>query len=337
MKKNKIKTVSSQLTHLFVSLFVIILILVNLSFLLISFLYIYNHAEDQSKEVIETVEENLDPKYSWSDLLDAYLAKQDDDAIILTTPQGKNYYSEDAHETLKEIDRQRKYKNIVFLKDHIYFLNQRTHHGFRIRVAIDIDELFELIIWLWGIMIDLNLLAICISVPLIRRLSHKWSQPIQLMNTEIKDIQRSNSAENKITIPEQPLEIRRLAISFNNLLDFQNRALKREQQFVSDASHELKTPIAAIRGHVNLIKRRGKSNPEIVEPSLKYIDSESRKIERLVNELLTLGRINRDDAGTPRIDLVSVILEVVAEVEAIYTQRIDIFCARSSGIFYSRN
>lgn len=114
MKKNKIKTVSSQLTHLFVSLFVIILILVNLSFLLISFLYIYNHAEDQSKEVIETVEENLDPKYSWSDLLDAYLAKQDDDAIILTTPQGKNYYSEDAHETLKEIDRQRKYKNIVF-------------------------------------------------------------------------------------------------------------------------------------------------------------------------------------------------------------------------------
>ncbi|EFD99423.1 hypothetical protein HMPREF0891_0988 [Lactobacillus crispatus 214-1] len=73
------------------------------------------------------------------------------------------------------------------------------------------------------------------------------------MNSEIQDIQK-DGATTKITVPNQPLEIKQLAKSFNNLLTFQNKALQREQQFVSDASHELKTPIAAIRGHVNLIR-----------------------------------------------------------------------------------
>lgn len=98
------------------------------------------------------------------------------------------------------------------------------------------------------------------------------------MNMEIKDI-RKNGKKDQITVPTQPLEIKNLAKSFNNLLAFQKKALEREQQFVSDASHELKTPIAAIRGHVNLIKRRGKSNPEIIPTSLNYIDVESKKLE----------------------------------------------------------
>ena len=95
-------------------------------------------------------------------------------------------------------------------------------------------------------------------------------------------------------MPQQPLEIRKLAQSFNNLLAFQKQALQREQQFVSDASHELKTPIAAIRGHVNLIRRHGQAKPEIIPKSLDYIDTESKKMEILVNDLLTLGRIERN-------------------------------------------
>ncbi|GAA3639291.1 HAMP domain-containing sensor histidine kinase [Lactobacillus hamsteri] len=322
MKKNKVKTTTSQLTHLFVSLFVAILILVNIAFLLISSAYIYNHAKDQSEEVIDTVKDNLDPKYDWSAMLDAYLAKQDDDAITLTTPQGVTYYSEDAHETFKKIDHQKHYKNMIFSKKHIYFLNQETHHGFTIRVALNIDELFELITWLWIIILGLNLIAIFISIPLIRRLSHKWSQPIQTMDTEIQDIQKAQQKESYITVPNQPLEIKNLAISFNNLLAFQNKALKREQQFVSDASHELKTPIAAIRGHVNLIKRRGKSNPEVIEPSLKYIDSESKRMETLINELLTLGRIDRNNEAISSTDLVKTIAEVVTEIQTVYPQEI---------------
>lgn len=322
MQKNKAKTTANQLTQLFVSLFVAILVLVNIAFLAISSGYIYYNAKSQSEQVIEAVEENLEPQYNWSTLLDAYLAKQDDDAIILTTPQGRTYYSEDAHETFKDIKRKRHYQNFVVSHKHIYFLATENHQGYQIRVALNIDELFNLIIWLLLTILGLNILAILISIPLIRRFAHKWSQPIQTMNAEIQDIRKNKATEKKITVPEQPLEIKNLAHSFNNLLSFQNKALKREQQFVSDASHELKTPIAAIRGHVNLIKRRGQSNPEIVSPSLDYIDSESKKMQMLINELLTLGRIDQNNDDVPAIDLIKIISDAVNEVQTVYPQKI---------------
>lgn len=320
--QNKAKTTAHQLTKLFVSLFVTILVLVNIAFLVISSAYIYYNAKSQSEQVIEAVEENLEPQYDWSALLDAYLAKQDDDAIILTTPQGRTYYSEDAHETFKDINHKRHYQNFAVSHKHIYFLTYEKHQGYQIRVALNVDELFNLITWLLLTMLGLNILAILISIPLIRRFAHKWSRPIQTMNSEIQDIQKKKAPEKIITVPERPLEIKNLAQSFNNLLSFQNNALKREQQFVSDASHELKTPIAAIRGHVNLIKRRGESNPEIIPTSINYIDLESKKLETLVNELLTLGRIERNNNNEQSADLVKVINEVTDEVQTVYPHKI---------------
>ncbi|XKU94866.1 HAMP domain-containing sensor histidine kinase [Lactobacillus acidophilus] len=318
MKKN---TTSAQLTHLFVGLFVAILLLVNIAFLIISSSYIYYHAKSQSEQVIQAVEENLEPKYDWSSLLDAYLAKQDDDAIILTTPTGKTYYSEDAHETFKVIGQKRHYQNFVFTKNHVYFLNQERHRAYQIHVAINVNELLNLITWLLFTMLGINIAAMLISIPLIRKLSYRWSRPIQNMNMEIKDI-RKNGKKDQITVPTQPLEIKNLAKSFNNLLAFQKKALEREQQFVSDASHELKTPIAAIRGHVNLIKRRGKSNPEIIPTSLNYIDVESKKLETLVNELLTLGRIDHYTNNDQNTDLVKIVQEVISEVQTVYPHTI---------------
>lgn len=320
--QNKAKTTTSQLTKLFVSLFVAILVLVNIAFLVISSGYIYYNAKSQSEQVITAVEENLEPQDDWSALLDAYLAKQDDDAIILTTPQGRTYYSEDAHETFKDINHKRHYQNFVVSHKHIYFLAREVHHGYRIHVALNVDELFNLITWLLLTMLGINLVAILISILLIRRFAHKWSRPIQMMNAEIQDIRKNKTPERKVTIPDNPLEIKNLAQSFNNLLSFQNNALKREQQFVNDASHELKTPIAAIRGHVNLIKRRGQSNPEIISTSLDYIDLESKKLQLMVNELLTLGRIDQNNDDVTPIDLVKIISDVVNEVQTVYPQKI---------------
>lgn len=320
--QNKAKTTTSQLTKLFVSLFVAILVLVNIAFLVISSGYIYYNAKSQSEQVITAVEENLEPQDDWSALLDAYLAKQDDDAIILTTPQGRTYYSEDAHETFEDINHKRHYQNFVVSHKHIYFLAREVHHGYHIHVALNVDELFNLITWLLLTMLGINLVAILISILLIRRFAHKWSRPIQTMNAEIQNIRKNKTPERKVTIPDNPLEIKNLAQSFNNLLSFQNNALKREQQFVSDASHELKTPIAAIRGHVNLIKRRGQSNPEIISTSLDYIDLESKKLQLMVNELLTLGRIDQNNDDVTPIDLVKIISDVVNEVQTVYPQKI---------------
>ena len=68
MKQAKAKTTTQQLTYLFVSLFGTILILVNITFLIISSGYIYYQADQQSEQVIDAIKQNLHSKYDWSEL-----------------------------------------------------------------------------------------------------------------------------------------------------------------------------------------------------------------------------------------------------------------------------
>lgn len=77
-------------------------------------------------------------------------------------------------------------------------MKTEKENGFQINIALNIDKLFHLIIWLFCTMLVINLLAIIISIPLIRRFSHKWSRPIQTMNTEIQTIQKNEPTQKKL-------------------------------------------------------------------------------------------------------------------------------------------
>lgn len=310
----KPKTTAQQLTRLFLKLFVSILFIINLAFVLISTTFIYRNAQVQANDLIENVKENIEERghhghggVKWNTLLDAYIARQDDDAIKIVTPKDKTFYSDDGEELFKKIDSNRHYNNIIFTSHSVYYLEQTKIWGYQVAVALNVDSLFELVIQLLISMIILNLLAIILCIPLIRRFAKKWSVSLEKMDHEILQIQNGTTEKKTITVPQQPAEIRRLAKSFNSLLTSQYKAMQREHQFVTDASHELKTPVAAIRGHVNLIKRRRKTNPEVVEKSFKYIDSESLRMQELVNELLELGRIKQLSEPVEKIDMVKVV------------------------------
>ena len=78
--------------------------------------------------------------------------------------------------------------------------------------------------------------------------------------------------------------------AMNNLLKRMRETYRQQARFVNDASHELRTPIAVIQGHANLLSRWGKKDEKILDESIAAICHESEHMQHLVEQLLFLAR-----------------------------------------------
>lgn len=132
--------------------------------------------------------------------------------------------------------------------------------------------------------IVISALIYLIGLLLIRRSSRRLSAPIQKLAQEAK------AGQERLALPENPAEVYELAQAFNGLLEQLNQKVAQESQFASDASHELRTPVTTIAGHASLLKRRWHEHPELVDESLSYIESESERLQGLIEALLSLSR-----------------------------------------------
>jgi signal transduction histidine kinase len=90
-------------------------------------------------------------------------------------------------------------------------------------------------------------------------------------------------------------ELGKLAASYDAMLDRLQEAFARERQFISDASHELKTPLTVINANAQLIRRWGDRDPAIRSESLDAIVDESRRLADMVNGMLTLAKADSGD------------------------------------------
>lgn len=112
-------------------------------------------------------------------------------------------------------------------------------------------------------------------------------------------------------------ELGELAATFDHMLDRLEAAFARQRQFTADASHELRTPVAAIRGHAELAQRHPGEIPEPVRRSLGRIEAEAQRMGVMVDDLLLLARL---DAGRPlareQVDLTRLALDAIEDARA---------------------
>lgn len=113
-------------------------------------------------------------------------------------------------------------------------------------------------------------------------------------------------------------ELGRLADAFNQLFACMESALVQLRQFVSDASHELRTPLSILQGETELLLKEPRE-PEEYHRALEVIDSELKKLSRIVEGLFTLAMA---DAGQLRLQREPLYLnEVLEEACALVTPR----------------
>lgn len=107
-------------------------------------------------------------------------------------------------------------------------------------------------------------------------------------------------------------ELQGIETALNGLLERIRASYKQQTQFVSDASHELRTPIAVIQGYVNMLDRWGKEDTAILEESIEAIQNEANHMQKLVEQLLFLAR---GDSNRQSLDMkVHELNEIMREV-----------------------
>lgn len=166
-------------------------------------------------------------------------------------------------------------------------------------------------------------LSLLIGLLYVRRLANRLSAPtLTLARAAKQAAANSEATQPELPQPSEPVEIGQLARDFNQLLAAQNGRLQRERQFISDASHELRTPIATIRGNLKLIERRGKQHPEIIPESLGFIDQESLRMQHLIENLLHLSRADRAEISLHPIDIDTLAQSVITHYQPLANQPI---------------
>ena len=172
-----------------------------------------------------------------------------------------------------------------------------------------------------------------------QRLNKRVLAPIQDIASMAETLSESNLS-NRINIAGTKNELKDLASVINRMLDRIERSYNSQKQFVSDASHELRTPISVIRGYTDMLKRWGKDDPEVLDEGITAISQETEGMKDLVESLLFLAR---HDKKTLMMEISSfepseLIQEVQKEETMVHTDyRFDLNRADSFRIKADRN
>lgn len=125
----------------------------------------------------------------------------------------------------------------------------------------------------------------------------RTSAPLRRFAATATEVDAGDLTPRLSSDSSMPAELRTLAESFNNMLDRLDSAFARQRVFVSDASHELRSPLTAIRGQLEVLGRNAAPSAEEIRHVERMAMVEIGRAERLVEDLLSLARLDEGGAG----------------------------------------
>ncbi len=168
-----------------------------------------------------------------------------------------------------------------------------------IEIIYSIHESVELMLTQLIIYVIASIVILLLAWRFYRRMLRKTLAPLDSVIASVSEVSVDNLDE-PIVIADAQADIAKLVDSTNELKvrlhdSFQTIEENQHklQQFVSDASHELKTPLTTIQGYSEILLRGKLDNPEKIRYSLENMLDQTKRLTYIVNELLELSKLDR--------------------------------------------
>jgi signal transduction histidine kinase len=148
-------------------------------------------------------------------------------------------------------------------------------------------------------------------------LANKALEPVRGVIAKAEQLNPSNLSER---LPEHETddEIRQLTVTLNNLLGRIERAFESHEHFIADASHQLKTPLAILRGELDVFRSKDRSAEEM-NAFAESASQELRHMSRLMDDLLLLAKMEAGSGSLTVRDvrLDEIVMEVISRFEVL--------------------
>ena len=199
-------------------------------------------------------------------------------------------------------------------------------------VGVPMQEVDETIIQLVGVAALLSLLAILGTVFAARSLVVRSLRPLNRVAATAQQVSQLKLDRGEVALavrvpPEDAnpaSEVGRVGQAINHMLNNVEEALAARQasetrvrQFVADASHELRNPLAAIRGYAELTRRDREKIPTDAAYAMSRVESEAERMSKLVEDMLLLARLDSGpDLDLQPCDLSEIVINAVSDARA---------------------
>lgn len=202
-----------------------------------------------------------------------------------------------------------------------------TPHG-KIAFGLPTANIDRSLGWLTWFSIAVSGIALVVTALVSREVLHRATRSLVRLTNTADDVSRLELERGAVEVPRVEVdpehennEVARLASAFNQMLGNVESALTSREEtesklrrFVADASHELRNPLAAIRGYAELAQRAPEEDSQF---AMGRITSESKRMSKLVNDLLLLARLDSDTRPEPSsVDAVEVLVNAVSDLQA---------------------
>ena len=194
---------------------------------------------------------------------------------------------------------------------------------YTIQIIKEVDIFEEFMESYFPTLIFILLLGIILSIIGAMYVSKNFIKRLKSLTATMNEI-KEKGITKRAEISELNDEIDKVNIIFNSMMDEVQEAFDEQGRFVSDASHELKTPLTALQGHLKMLKRWGKNDKERLDKSLDICLNEVERLKKIVNDMLVLSNVEKSSIDLEKIEEINpnTIVESVIEEYKILNQNV---------------
>lgn len=318
----KMKSLNKQLFQRSMQLLVLFLVIIG--FLQTTLIYLYT--ENQRRMEVAGYLQDLQQTTNLIDDGPMLTEKATELAEEILSDANVTFYASNGEQQMIHINR-------LFLKDKqtatytepVYYEGKAIG---TIEVIYSIHESVELMLTQMIIYVIASGVILLLAWRFYRRMLSKTLAPLDHVIASVSEVAVDNLDE-PIVIADAQADIAKLVDSTNELKvrlhdSFQTieENQRKLQQFVSDASHELKTPLTTIQGYSEILLRGKLDNPEKIRYSLESMLDQTKRLTYIVNELLELSKLDRKvHMGKAEVSLNAVLQDLIPLLKMIQEGR----------------